>query len=171
MLDEAHLVKNRASQRARRLRQVLSRAASHRLMLTGTPLQNDLGELLALLELLMPSLFDQRGDLLDDVELKRAGRGGDASAAAIARVRHMLGPFVLRRLKSEVLQQLVPKTQHTEAIAQTESQRTLYGAAVAAVRSEVRAKAAAKARARAFHLSPCPRANFPRVGVPPPSAR
>jgi SWI/SNF-related matrix-associated actin-dependent regulator 1 of chromatin subfamily A len=148
VLDEAHLVKNRASQRARRLRFVLSKAASHRLMLTGTPLQNDLAELLALLELLMPSLFDNSGALLDDMELKRAGRGGDASARTIARVRHMLGPFVLRRLKSEVLQQLTPKVQHTEAIGQTDSQAALYGAAVAAVRKEVAAKAAAKERGR-----------------------
>ncbi len=149
MLDEAHLVKNRASQRAKRLRQVLSRATSHRLMLTGTPLQNDLAELLALLELLMPSLFDAGGDLLDGVELRRAGRGGDASARTIARVRHMLGPFVLRRLKSEVLRQLTPKVQVTDSIALTESQSALYSAAVAAVRKEVIAKAALKARGKA----------------------
>ena len=149
VLDEAHLVKNRAAQRARRLRHVLGRAAAHRLMLTGTPLQNDLAELLALLELLMPSLFDGRGALLDEAELKRAGRGGDASARTIARVRHLLGPFVLRRLKREVLQQLVPKTQVTQAIAPTEAQGTLYSAALAAVRAEVAAKAAAKAASAA----------------------
>jgi SNF2 family DNA or RNA helicase len=145
VLDEAHLVKNRAAQRARRLRNVLGRAVAHRLMLTGTPLQNDLGELLALLELLMPSLFDGRGALLDDAELKRAGRGGDASARTIARVRHLMGPFVLRRLKREVLQQLTPKVQVTQAIAATASQQALYAAALSAVRAEVAAKAAARA--------------------------
>lgn len=122
MLDEAHLVKNRSSQRARKLRRVLTDAAANRLMLTGTPLQNDLEELLALLELLMPNIFDGSGALLD------GGRGGDgddsdeggdrglkrkpasaASAKSIERVRTMLGPFVLRRLKNEVLNQLVPK--------------------------------------------------------------
>ena len=149
VLDEAHLVKNRTAQRARRLRHVLGRAAAHRLMLTGTPLQNDLAELLALLELLMPSLFDGRGALLDEAELKRAGRGGDASARTIARVRHLLGPFVLRRLKREVLQQLVPKTQVTQAIAPTEAQSALYSAALSAVRAEVAAKAAAKAASAA----------------------
>ena len=138
-------MKNRAAQRARRLRNVLGRAAAHRLMLTGTPLQNDLGELLALLELLMPSLFDGRGALLDDAELKRAGRGGDASARTIARVRHLMGPFVLRRLKREVLQQLTPKVQVTQAIAATASQQALYSAALSAVRAEVAAKAAARA--------------------------
>jgi SNF2 family DNA or RNA helicase len=101
----------------------------------------------------MPSLFDNRGALLEDAELKRSD--GPASARAIARVRHMLGPFVLRRLKSEVLQQLTPKTQRTEAIGQTAGQASLYGAAVAAVRKEVVTKAAAKpAAAKAQRLAP-----------------
>jgi len=145
VLDEAHLVKNRASQRATRLRQVLGRSAPRRLMLTGTPLQNDLGELLALLELLMPELFNSRGALLDAAEQNASKRSsGDFSKQAVARVRHLLGPFVLRRLKSEVLSQLMPKIQHVERLDMVPSQAALYAAAVASARREMQAKAASR---------------------------
>jgi len=57
VLDEAHNIKNWMSQRWQTLLQFKS---EHRLLLTGTPLQNDLLELWALLHFLMPDLFDSR---------------------------------------------------------------------------------------------------------------
>ena len=69
------------------------------------------GELLALLELVVPSLFGGTGQLLEQLSV----RGGETSASAIARVRHMLAPFILRRLKSEVLQQLSAKARYRPA--------------------------------------------------------
>ena len=146
VLDEAHAVKNRSSQRADRLRTVLSKCAPRRLMLTGTPLQNDLSELLALLELLMPRLFAGKAKLLDMFEAQTQGASGAARKGAvsddtIARVRAMLAPFVLRRLKTEVLSQLTPKTQHMERLDMVPSQKALYDAVLTTVGREMAAKA------------------------------
>jgi SWI/SNF-related matrix-associated actin-dependent regulator 1 of chromatin subfamily A len=58
LLDEAHALKNAASQRSRRLRK-LAGGCRGRVMLTGTPLQNDLGELHNLLSFLLPTLFKE----------------------------------------------------------------------------------------------------------------
>ena len=154
VLDEAHAVKNRSSQRAERLRTVLSKAAPRRLMLTGTPLQNDLNELLALLELLMPRLFAGKSKLLTAFEAQQGSAGGEGTREGgrafgvsqdnISRVRAMLAPFVLRRLKTEVLSQLTPKTQHLERLDMLPNQKALYSAAVASVRQEIASKAATK---------------------------
>lgn len=58
LLDEAHALKNANSQRSRRLRKLAS-GCRGRVMLTGTPLQNDLGELHNLLSFLLPQLFKE----------------------------------------------------------------------------------------------------------------
>ena len=116
------MIKNRASQRARRLREIVLAGADARLLLTGTPLQNDVRELLALLELLVPELFTNADALLAEAEAARGAASGALIAKAragapydavcsyrserrrrrAAQVRHMMAPFVLRRLKSEV---------------------------------------------------------------------
>ena len=64
ILDEAHALKNASSARSKRLRRLASEARG-RVMLTGTPLQNDLGELLNLLVFLLPGLFkgEEPGDM------------------------------------------------------------------------------------------------------------
>ena len=163
VLDEAHAVKNRSSQRAERLRTVLAKCAPRRLMLTGTPLQNDLSELLALLELLMPRLFAGKAKLLDMFEAQTQGTSGGARKAVsddtIARVRAMLAPFVLRRLKSEVLAQLTPKTQHLERLDMIPSQKALYDSVLTSVGREMAAKAKAVAAGPGRPRSRAPSSN------------
>jgi SNF2 family DNA or RNA helicase len=72
VLDEAHALKNAGSGRVTRLR-ALARKAVGRLMLTGTPLQNDLGELLNLLGFLLPKVFE--GEALGESTRQGGGCG------------------------------------------------------------------------------------------------
>ena len=134
VLDEAHLVKNRQTQRARRLDAVATKAR-RRVLLTGTPLQNNLGELESLIHLVLPGLLEEGAlggeDGEDDAcELVRAHR--------LARVKEILRPFILRRLKEDVAKELIPKIQEKRVVEMGESQRRQYAAAVEAARNERR---------------------------------
>ncbi len=86
--------------------------------MTGTPLQNNLGELHALLAFAMPHIFARA----DSVPAFGAPDGGDAVAA----VRALLEPFVLRRLKADVMAQLPPKQVLTVHVEMTPAQATAY---------------------------------------------
>ncbi|PON35567.1 P-loop containing nucleoside triphosphate hydrolase, partial [Trema orientale] len=99
LMDEAHALKDKNSYRWKNLMGV-ARHANQRLMLTGTPLQNDLHELWSLLEFMLPDLF-----ATEDIDLKKLLNAEDRDL--IGRMKSILGPFILRRLKSDVMQQLV----------------------------------------------------------------
>jgi SWI/SNF-related matrix-associated actin-dependent regulator 1 of chromatin subfamily A len=103
LMDEAHALKDKNSYRWKNLMSV-ARNANQRLMLTGTPLQNDLHELWSLLEFMLPDIFTT-----ENVDLKKLLNAEDTEL--ITRMKSILGPFILRRLKSDVMQQLVPKIQ------------------------------------------------------------
>nr|CAB3487951.1 unnamed protein product [Digitaria exilis] len=94
LMDEAHVLKDKGSFRWRNLMAV-AQHARQRLMLTGTPLQNDLHELWSLLEFMMPDIF-----ATGDVDLKKLLNAEDCEL--ISRIKSILGPFILRRLKSDV---------------------------------------------------------------------
>ena len=135
VLDEAHLVKNRQTQRARRLDAVATKAR-RRVLLTGTPLQNNLGELESLIHLVLPGLLEEGalggedGNEDDACELVRAHR--------LARVKEILRPFILRRLKEDVAKELIPKIQEKRVVDMGDAQRRQYAAAVEAARNERR---------------------------------
>ncbi|CAN0490815.1 unnamed protein product, partial [Ectocarpus sp. 12 AP-2014] len=144
VLDEGHSIKNIKSSRFQRLRVV---AAKHRLLLSGTPVQNNLGELLALLSFLMPEIF--RSDVIETL-LEFLGNNADEQASSssfqVREVRGMLAPFVLRRLKSDVLKQLVAKNESLEKVPLSKVQRSLYDGVL---ENHVRQKRAAIERALA----------------------
>ena len=147
VLDEAHLVKNRATQRAKRLDAVAARAR-RRLLLTGTPLQNNLLELESLIHLVLPGLLKPgalAGDARDgDGEAADVGDGdGDAGLEArrrAARVKTILKPFILRRLKEEVATELIAKKREKRVEEMTEVQATLYETTLEEAREERRRK-------------------------------
>ena len=147
VLDEAHLVKNRATQRAKRLDAVAARAR-RRLLLTGTPLQNNLLELESLIHLVLPGLLKPgalAGDARDgDGEAADVGDGdGDAGLEArrrAARVKTILKPFILRRLKEEVATELIAKKREKRVEEMTEAQATLYETTLEEAREERRRK-------------------------------
>lgn len=122
LMDEAHALKDKNSYRWKNLMSV-ARNANQRLMLTGTPLQNDLHELWSLLEFMMPDLFTT-----GDVDLKKLLNAEDRDL--IARMKSILGPFILRRLKSDVMQQLVPKIQRVEYVYMEKNQEDAYKEAI-----------------------------------------
>jgi len=127
ILDEAHLLKNREAQRTTRLTR-LARKAHYRLLLTGTPLQNTLRELEALIDFVLPGLLKE-GELGEGIDDEQAER-------RVKKVRRILEPFVLRRLKETVATQLAPKTQVKEVITMTEGQAATYKVAVDRIRRE-----------------------------------
>ena len=126
--DEGHLLKNALTQK----HQIISKIpANFRLILTGTPLQNNLQELATLLAFILPDVFKNlEGDLSCIFKHKATTRGDDhgalLSAQRIARARSMLTPFVLRRKKHQVLKHLPPKTCRIEYCDLHPAQKTVY---------------------------------------------
>lgn len=113
VLDEAQSIKNSRSQRAEQAR---SLTAKYRIAATGTPLENNLLELWSLMEFLNPGFLGARSSFLS--------RFKDAPA----RLRRLIAPFVLRRLKSEVLDELPEKSEQIIQVELSEQERALYEA-------------------------------------------
>nr|XP_019701689.1 protein CHROMATIN REMODELING 19 isoform X2 [Elaeis guineensis] len=132
LMDEAHVLKDKNSFRWKNLMSV-AQNARQRLMLTGTPLQNDLHELWSLLEFMMPDIF-----ATGDVDLKKLLNAEDGDL--ISRIKSILGPFILRRLKSDVMQQLIPKIQHVRYVFMGEEQSDAYEDAINKYRAASQAR-------------------------------
>lgn len=145
ILDEAHNIKNFKSQRWQTLLGFNTRA---RLLLTGTPLQNNLTELWSLLFFLMPSENGVGGfaDLKEfhdwfarpESQILEHGREqmDDEARAIIAKLHKVLRPYLLRRLKADVEKQMPAKIEHVEFCRLSKRQRELYDGFLA--RSETR---------------------------------
>ena len=122
VLDEAQAVKNPASKRARAARELKAR---FRLVTTGTPIQNNLMDLYSLFGFLNPGMLGStehfRRRFVGPVE-----RDGDAGARA--RLRRLIAPFVLRRLKTEVLDDLPPRTEIVRHVELSPAEAALYEA-------------------------------------------
>lgn len=138
ILDEGHSIKNPNSSRFKRISAMRART---RLVLSGTPIQNNLNELLALLSFLMPRMFDHGSD-----ELLSFFDGNEESKCA--KVRKILAPFILRREKKYVLHQLVAKTVHVEMLQVAAKQRKEYTALLETVIKHKEAVAARKLAAK-----------------------
>ncbi|KAH7025547.1 putative SNF2 family helicase/ATPase [Macrophomina phaseolina] len=112
IFDEGHQLRNRTSQKYRCAIQI---PAKIRLILTGTPLQNNLQEMVSLLSFLMPDVFDEHADNLNFIFRKKAttteknSHNSLLSAQRTARARSMMTPFILRRKKEQVLGTVLPK--------------------------------------------------------------
>lgn len=119
VFDEAHALKDRRSSRYRRLRALRARRC---VMLSGTPLQNNLSELFALTTFTLPDVFRS-------LEIKEELFGEEADTS---RLRRALAPFVLRRLKAQVLPFLASKVENTMRLQMTPSQAAVYASVAAA---------------------------------------
>ena len=117
ILDEAQAIKNRDSLSAKACRLLRAR---HRLALTGTPIENHLGELGSIFEVLNPGLLGN----LPRLEILGASR--TASEQELKLVAEGLRPFILRRTKAEVLKDLPPKTEQILYCSLYEPQQELY---------------------------------------------
>lgn len=122
LLDEAQAIKNPRSRTANAARAL---RADQRLCLTGTPLENHLGELWSLFHFLMPGwLGDQKGFSRD----YRQPIEKHADATRLAHLTERLRPFLLRRSKEQVASELPAKTLITQWVELTELQRDRYEA-------------------------------------------
>lgn len=134
IFDEGHMLKNANTKRYRELMQINPK---WRVLLTGTPLQNNLQELTSLLAFMMPELFNRETEALATI-FKHKAKTTDSStheallsAQRIARARSMMAPFILRRKKHQVLQDLVKKTRRVVECDLHEKQKEIYDELVA----------------------------------------
>jgi superfamily II DNA or RNA helicase len=118
--DEAQTIKNATAKAGAAVRRLKPR---HRLALSGTPLENHLGELHTLMHWLVPGLLGDRVRF-DRVFRKPIEGGGDPARTALLRQR--IAPFVLRRTKLQVAPELPPRSEALVPLELTDTQRTLY---------------------------------------------
>lgn len=107
IIDEAHRIKNVDSILSQIVRAFMSRG---RLLITGTPLQNNLKELFALLNFICPEIFVEYADLDSFLHKDEAGIEGEEekSRKVVEALHKILRPFLLRRVKSDVEKNLLP---------------------------------------------------------------
>ncbi|WP_249405737.1 DEAD/DEAH box helicase [Stenotrophomonas sp. CFBP 13718] len=142
ILDEAQQVKNAKARAAITLRTLQSR---HRLCLTGTPLENHLGELWTHIDFVLPGLLGSE-KLFNQHWRHPIERSADAQRAQLLAQR--VRPFILRRRKDQVATELPPKTVITRHVALEGSQRDLYETVRSAMQEKVREAVAGKGLAK-----------------------
>lgn len=127
ILDEAQAIKSSQSSRWKSL---LGFACRNRLLLTGTPIQNNMQELWALLHFIMPSLFDSHDEFSDwfskDIE-SHAQSNTKLNEDQLKRLHMILKPFMLRRIKKHVQKELGDKIEEDVFCDLTYRQRAYYG--------------------------------------------
>ncbi|DAZ93264.1 TPA: hypothetical protein N0F65_003669, partial [Lagenidium giganteum] len=119
LIDEAHRVKNEHSKLSRVVREF---KVEHRLLITGTPLQNNLHELWALLNFLLPDVFTDSEDFDSWFNVDEQ----EGQENVIKKLHTVLRPFLLRRLKTDVEHSLPPKTETKLYVGLSEMQREWY---------------------------------------------
>jgi len=132
IVDEAQNIKNPRTQAAIAIRLLKAR---HRLALTGTPLENHLGELWAQFDWLTPGLLGDQASFSRLYRVPIEKRGDEARRVHLTtRIR----PFVLRRRKDEVAPELPPRTEIERYVALEGGQRDLYEVVRASMHERVR---------------------------------
>ncbi|MDQ6954928.1 MAG: DEAD/DEAH box helicase [Mariprofundaceae bacterium] len=132
VLDEAQYIKNPRSKMAQQVRKL---EASHKLCMTGTPMENHLGELWAQFDFLMPGyLYDQRN--FTQLFRKPIEKEGDVARQEALNLR--IRPFLLRRTKEEVAAELPPKTEMIRSTDLSDQQREMYESVRLAMQKKVR---------------------------------
>ncbi|EJC98571.1 uncharacterized protein FOMMEDRAFT_95786 [Fomitiporia mediterranea MF3/22] len=125
VIDEAHRIKNIDSILSQIVRAFTSRG---RLLITGTPLQNNMKELFALLNFICPEIFSDYADLESFLHKDDSGETDDqeTSKKVVEALHKILRPFLLRRVKSDVEKNLLPKKEINIYVGLTEMQRKWY---------------------------------------------
>ncbi len=146
VLDEAQHIKNRETQNAQAVKAICGR---HRLVLTGTPLENSVLDLWSIFDFLMPGYLGHARDFRERYELPITR---DRNPDAQARLARRLRPFMLRRLKRDVASDLPERLEQVLFCNLTNAQRRLYGQLLEAGRKEVLDQAGAQGLARSRML-------------------
>jgi len=138
IVDEGHRLKNFKCRLFRDLNELCGgsvlRGGANKILLTGTPLQNNLRELWSLLNFLMPEIFDNL-DFFESVFAFGSTSGGEGEDEDIglhrqrdivSKLHQILAPFMMRRLKTEVEKSMPEKKEVVVYVALTEMQREMY---------------------------------------------
>ncbi|KAF1070449.1 MAG: RNA polymerase-associated protein RapA [Pseudomonas citronellolis] len=142
ILDEAQNIKNAGTKAAQAARALNAR---HRLCLTGTPLENHLGELWSLFHFLLPGWL---GDARQFAQHYRTPIERHGDQARLAHLAARIRPFLLRRTKEQVASELPPKSEFIQHIELSEAQRDLYETVRLALDRKVREEIARRGLAR-----------------------
>lgn len=132
ILDEAQTIKNPRSLASQVVRQLDAR---HRMCLSGTPVENNLGELWALFDFLMPGFLGSAEQFKNRFRTPIEEQGDEDQLTVL---RERVAPFILRRVKESVASELPPKTELVRAVELSADQRDLYESIRAAAHGEVR---------------------------------
>jgi superfamily II DNA or RNA helicase len=132
VLDEAHAIKNSGAQASEAVRCL---AARQRICLTGTPIENHLGELWSLFDFINPGLLGSKDEFTQQFRVPIEERSDKVRLVAL---RDRVRPFILRRTKDAVAPELPHKTQLVRAVELSGTQRELYESIRVAAHGQVR---------------------------------
>lgn len=130
ILDEAQHIKNRGTRNAKSVKMI---QAAHRLILTGTPIENSLDELWSLMDFLMPGFLSTYDRFVENY----IRVSGDQHTQNIEYLRKKVSPFILRRMKSDVLDDLPPVSELVYHCQLSNTQMELYKSYAASARDEL----------------------------------
>lgn len=131
ILDEGQHIKNRATRNAQSAKQL---TASHKLILTGTPIENALDELWSLFDFLMPGLLSSYERF---VERYLRQHSSTIEGKHLENLKKKVSPFILRRMKKDVLQDLPPISEITYYCNLSDVQKHLYSSYASSAREEL----------------------------------
>jgi superfamily II DNA or RNA helicase len=131
ILDEGQHIKNRTTQVSKAVKQLNCR---QRFVLTGTPIENRLSELWNLFDFLMPGYLFSHSAFVEKLEKPMIK---SKSEEAGEQLKRLVQPFMLRRLKKDVLKELPPKIEYTRLIQLSETERKTYLSAVYAAKTNM----------------------------------
>ncbi|KPU45725.1 RNA polymerase-associated protein RapA [Oxobacter pfennigii] len=131
ILDEAQHIKNPSSVNAKSVKEI--RAKGY-FALTGTPIENNLTELWSIFDFLMPGYLSSHGKFIARFEKPIAGNDNKDSLKELSKY---VRPFILRRLKKDVLKELPPKIESVLTSELTEEQKKVYLAYLAQIKGEI----------------------------------
>lgn len=130
ILDEAQHIKNRGTRNAKSVKLI---QAKHRLILTGTPIENSLDELWSLFDFLMPGLLSTYDRFVE----KYIRNPNQPKGESLEILRRKVSPFILRRMKKDVLSELPPVSEIVYHCHLSEIQRELYHSYAESAREEL----------------------------------
>ena len=131
LIDEAQNIKNHQTKNSQTVKKI---DAEYRLALTGTPLENTVGEVWSIFEFLMPGFLGNHASFTRGF-LKPIMKENDAGA--LAHLRQKVECFMLRRTKGEVLKELPPKIEQIRSCKMTDAQNVLYQEILARVKKDI----------------------------------
>lgn len=130
ILDEAQHIKNRGTRNAKSVKMI---QAKHRLILTGTPIENSLDELWSLFDFLMPGLLSSYDRFVE----KYIRTPNQSQGTSIEVLRRKVSPFILRRMKKDVASELPPVSEIVYHCHLSDIQRELYHSYAQSAREEL----------------------------------